>query len=142
MNYLLLIEIERDDLIVHRFFRSKIVKKKIVKKRRYIKHINRKKAILLDDCKCRNCGKSVHPESNNGDGAHHIIYRSEYTDDHLYNLITLCFTCHRFAHDGTKDEKGNRITAREFVLSLLEDLQDSKSFRWQESLELLRRKRK
>lgn len=130
------------NLIVNRFFRAKIIRKKIQRKSSYVNASNRKLAVTLDDYKCRNCGTTVHPENNNGDGAHHIIFKSEYVNDNLNNLITLCFSCHRFAHDGYNSYTGERLTARQFIIILLEDLENKENFRWGESLEALKRKRK
>lgn len=101
---------------------------------------NRKKAIQMDNYKCRDCLKPVHTKSNNGDGVHHIIYKSESVNDNLWNLITLCFECHRKAHDGIYEKDGERITGRDYMIALLEDLSLMEGFRWQDALNILRKK--
>jgi len=69
--------------------------------------------------KCQFCN------SKRGLSAHHIIFRSEGRDDSLENLISLCFDCHRKAHDGYYI-KEIYITARNFVIFELERLNDKK----------------
>lgn len=121
-----------------KFFRQKVLKKKITKKRTFVKPSNRKLAIALDEYKCKDCGAPINL-NNSGDGAHHIIFKSEYIDDSLENLITLCFSCHRFAHDGYRKD-GHKLSARDYIIELLKDLQNMPNFRWGRSLELLKKK--
>jgi 5-methylcytosine-specific restriction endonuclease McrA len=47
-----------------------------------------------DGWRCRHCKSSegLHP--------HHLKYKSQQGPDELWNLITLCFKCHRAHHDG------------------------------------------
>ena len=104
----------------------------------FVKASNRKLAIELDGNKCKDCGAIV-DLNNTGDGAHHIIFKSEYVDDHLDNLITMCFDCHRFAHNGYR-RNGYKLSARDYVIELLQDLENMPNFRWKRTLELLKRK--
>lgn len=69
--------------------------------------------------KCMNCHQTEFL------GAHHIIFRSEGGDDNMDNLITLCQNCHRFAHDGLY-VGGQYVTARDFMISLLDQVNDPK----------------
>lgn len=61
---------------------------------------------IRDDWRCRHC------RSRENLHAHHLQYRSHGGEDKLYNLITLCYRCHREHHDGrlgiewTKTGKG------------------------------------
>ena len=76
------------------------------------------KICVQENPKCANC-LSIESVS-----AHHIIFRSEGGDDSLSNLISLCFHCHRMAHDGyyiknTKKESTIYISAKEFMIELL-----------------------
>lgn len=50
-----------------------------------------------DDYRCQLCKKSRIPLQ-----VHHIVYRSHGGSDHEDNLITLCESCHKAIHDGTK----------------------------------------
>ena len=59
--------------------------------------------------------------------AHHIIFRSQDGDDALSNLITLCFNCHRIAHDGKyRNEEGERVfvNARVWMIEILEKIKN------------------
>lgn len=47
-----------------------------------------------DDWKCRCCN------NRNGLHPHHVVYASHGGPDTLDNLVTLCWRCHRAAHDG------------------------------------------
>lgn len=73
-----------------------------------------KKCIILDK-RCRNfrCG------SYNDLSAHHIISRAQGGPDELWNLITLCFECHRKITD-------NEIS----IIEILDRLYNSRDFRW------------
>jgi 5-methylcytosine-specific restriction endonuclease McrA len=50
-------------------------------------------------CKKRD-KKCVYCDCKHSLNAHHIISKSQGGGDELYNLITLCFKCHRAYHDG------------------------------------------
>ena len=49
---------------------------------------------VRDDWRCRHCRnrEGIHP--------HHVVYKSHGGADTLYNLLTLCWKCHRAVHDG------------------------------------------
>lgn len=83
---------------------------------------------------CRVClsDKDVSP--------HHIQFRSEGGNDILENLISLCFNCHRWAHDGgyvTVNGKEEYVNARNFMINFLIILNDK---RYEKVLEYLRSK--
>jgi 5-methylcytosine-specific restriction endonuclease McrA len=57
-----------------------------------------------DGWRCRSCG------SRNNLHVHHIIFRSQQGPDEMWNLITLCSSCHDGVHKDVKDgEYGLRI---------------------------------
>lgn len=96
---------------------------------------NLKKCIKLSKC-CQICG------SNNNVSAHHIKFRSERGDDSLGNLITLCFYCHRKAHDGIyvgKSDEAVFLSARDFIIRAIEVLNNR---RYDKALIELRKKSK
>jgi 5-methylcytosine-specific restriction endonuclease McrA len=100
----------------------------------------RLRILALDNYKCRNphC-----PATNWTLDAHHIIFRSgERGDETDGNGITLCATCHNYAHGvgNLKDEKGKRVSGREFILGILEHYKGTIYDRWQEPRKILRRK--
>lgn len=102
--------------------------KNFFKPKKVKKQANLKKCKELDGNKCRLCG------SYENLGAHHIINRSLGGDDSLWNLITLCFPCHRFVHDGFVD-------LREYLISIDEAHPPVKWFRWKEALEILKKRK-
>lgn len=94
------------------------LKKRSFQKRRFYKPENRKECIKISP-KCQICGVSKNIS------AHHIIFKSDYLDDHLENLISLCWNCHRHAHDGIwiqRKDKTEYISARDFMIQALEFL--------------------
>lgn len=106
--------------------KKKIPKRDFFKKERIKRPANKKETTKRDKA-CRNCG------STNAISAHHIIFVSEGGDDRLSNLITLCFDCHRKAHDGyfIIDNRYNGIeiaskfiSTKEFILNVLEKIND------------------
>lgn len=70
---------------------------------------------------------------------HHIIKLSETVIDELWNLITLCAMCHHYAENGI-NTKDKRLTAREFMLWVLENKKNEPNYRHAEAEERLRRK--
>jgi len=88
--------------------KKSIPKKKKVKSKRNIKDVKEKR-----DKRCLACG------STRDLGAHHIKEKSIGGDDSLCNLITLCFHCHRKAHDGYYVD-GEYVTTKEFMIDILE----------------------
>ena len=56
---------------------------------------HREKYLRFNDCECENCGSddSVHIHHRDGDA----------TNDHLDNLISLCASCHRKVHAGSRE---------------------------------------
>lgn len=92
--------------------------------------------VTQDECRCRSCG-ATWPLSP----PHHIKYRSEGGSDDPSNLITVCRTCDDKIHNGTGKGK-DRISGREFMISILEKLRDAIDYRWEPALEWLYRKRK
>ena len=90
-----------------------------------------KECVKTHPC-CRVCG------SNNEVSAHHIHSRGARGDDHLNNLISLCWNCHRHAEDGiylNKDGKVEYISARNYMISVLEMINEP---RYAKALEYLR----
>lgn len=113
-------------------------KRKIITKRRVINQKKIKSQKMIQECTkldpyCRFCGDS------NDVSAHHIKFRSEGGDDSLANLVNLCFSCHRIAHDGlwtTKSEKAEFFSPAKFVLINLKNMADSRydeAIKWLES---------
>lgn len=91
---------------------------------------NLKKCTSLNPC-CRFC------DSSTGLWAHHIRFVSEGGDDSLDNLISLCFNCHRKAHDGYYSSAGVFVSSKDFMIHILEKLQDE---RYDKALKYLRSK--
>ena len=89
-------------------------KKNFVKPKKVKNKANLKKCINKQG-KCLSC------HSTDFLSAHHIIFRSEGGDDSVSNLITLCFDCHRKAHDGYYIED-EYIAAKEFIIDVLEGI--------------------
>lgn len=91
------------------------------------KRINRRICIELDGS-CRRCGSPDYLEP------HHIIHTSQGGGDELWNLITLCHTCHMLVQGGYWDEMIFH-TERSSIIHLLKSYRGNKGFRWKESLE-------
>jgi len=102
----------------------------------------RLRILRLDSYHCR----SPHCPSKNWTlDAHHIILRSGKRGDETDgNGITLCATCHNYAHGvgNLKDEKGVRVTGRQFMISVLEYWEGTIVDRWQKAREILKKKEK
>lgn len=93
---------------------------------------NRKICVELSEDRCQACGSKI------GVAAHHIKFKSDRIDDSLWNLISLCFHCHRKAHDGIyidKDGKSIFISARNWMIKVLIALNCK---RYEKSIEYLR----
>lgn len=90
--------------------------------------------VRLDGCRCRACGKT-YPL----DPPHHIILKSQGGTDDLWNLITLCMTCHNQAHNG-KGKGADRQTGRQVMISILKRLRTAIDYRWEPAYEVLRKK--
>lgn len=65
---------------------------------------------------CMCCGLDVNVS------VHHIRFRSQGGDDSYGNLISLCLLCHRKAHDGYYTIKEVYISAKEFIIKVLYEL--------------------
>ena len=91
------------------------------------KRINRKLCIELDG-HCMRCGGVGDLEP------HHLIHASLGGGDELWNLITLCHTCHMQIQGGYWVEDVYH-SERRVTIALLKSYRSSKSFRWKESLE-------
>ena len=53
----------------------------------------REQVLQRDGWRCQRCGRSKDLH------VHHLVKRSELSDDTLDNLITLCSSCHRQLHE-------------------------------------------
>jgi len=87
--------------------------KNFFKKKKVKEPLNRKKCVEAANGKCRDCG------SQENVSAHHIIFKGEQGDDSPDNLVALCFSCHRKAHDGYYTNL-KYVTAKEYIIDLLE----------------------
>ena len=93
---------------------GKVKKKDPYQKKRLLCPANRKKVVVQQKvCQC--CGGSDNLS------AHHIFFKSHGIDDSFSNLITLCFACHRKAHDGYYVE-AEFVSPKEFIIFVLERL--------------------
>jgi len=92
------------------------------KKKKVVSRPNRKRCLELSGHKCQHCGskEEVHP--------HHIVFQSQGGDDRLENLISLCFKCHRKAHDGYK-KNGKWISPKEFIMVEVLPHQDKERYK-------------
>ncbi len=95
----------------------------------------RDEVVIMDNMTCRDCGQ------HNALSVHHIIKR-RHGYDTPWNLITLCQfklngvqSCHDRAENGY-GENGTRITAREYMIALLDRL----GGRWGRAKKLLEAK--
>lgn len=107
---------------------NKTTKNNFFKKKKVKKKSNLKKIVGIDG-RCLNCG------SHTCLSAHHIIFLSAQGDDSLENLITLCFDCHRKAHDGFI-RNGEFVSPKMFIIEVLEKI---KIKRFEEVLKDLRK---
>ncbi len=90
---------------------------------------NLKLAKKLDDYKCVLCGDIENLIT------HHInLVGSNGRDDHLENLITLCFNCHRKVHDGIKINN-TWISGEYYLYTNIRKIQNMKNFRWHKFIE-------
>jgi len=94
-------------------------------KKEKIKNARNKRRTVERDKMCKSCGRRDQLT------AHHIIFVSEGGDDRFENLITLCFNCHRAAHDGYYYSGGIDhqrcmlyVTAKDFMLKVLYRIND------------------
>jgi len=110
------------------------------KKRRTRGAVFHRQVLAADGDKCANrfC-VSVQKRVVNSLHAHHIIYRSRCGKDKPKNGIALCPICHDRVHNGYSSN-GTRVSGRQYMISILEQHEDSPGFRWGEALEILRRK--
>ena len=93
---------------------SKEKKRNLFKKKKVKNKGNLRRAVKRDrQCMCCRSRENL--------SAHHIIFKSLSGDDSLDNLITLCFECHRKAHDGFYIDK-NFCSGDKFVIDILERL--------------------
>jgi hypothetical protein len=72
-------------------------------------------------CRCCNSEEEV--------SAHHIINRSLGGDDSWGNLISLCFKCHRKAHDGCTESVGVTKVYNPpavFMINVLQNLREER----------------
>jgi len=105
---------------------GKCEKKNFQKKKGLYRPVNRRRIVEQQGC-CQAC------RSKTGLAAHHIVFRTDGIDDSFVNLLTLCFDCHRKAHDGyyvIKNYDGierivSYITAKEFIIMVLKRLNQS-----------------
>ncbi len=75
------------------------------------------------------------------DPPHHIKFRSQGGDNKVTNGITLCRQCHDFAHGkGNLKINDKRVTARQFMIMVLNHLVCEKFYRWHDVHEELKRK--
>ncbi len=89
------------------------------------------------DGKCMN----KHCNSETRLTAHHIVYKSHVRDDDIGNGITLCWKCHKVAHEGyTNPQTKVRTTAHEFVANILDSWIDSVEYRWDVAHDKLRKR--
>jgi len=61
----------------------------------------RKRALERDDYTCQRCGREVESgdrETAKSAEVHHLIPKMAGGTDHLDNLVTLCYRCHKRAH--------------------------------------------
>ena len=70
---------------------------------------------------------------------HHIKYRSQGGSDTPENTITLCRSCDHAVHHGY-GKGAERLTGRQFMLKILDDLIDDPGYRWHEVHKELRRR--
>lgn len=112
-------------------------------KRGYSKTVFRKKVVKADNNRCanRNC-LSVCTYRGDLLHAHHIKFSSQGGPDTVENGISLCPTCHERAHQGYTNVVGERVTARAFMIDILEKKQNEATFRWEEALDYLRKRAK
>lgn len=80
-------------------------------------------------CENRHC-MSTETGCLSGLSPHHIHKRSQGGPDTVANGILLCVQCHERAESGYNDHNGNRITARQYNIRLLEDWLGHDRFRW------------
>lgn len=84
----------------------------------------------LDKNRCVLCG------SLDNLGLHHIHTRGSHIGSHeVYNLITLCFNCHRKMHDGIYIRNKNGkvfMSGKQYLYYRLKKIEKSKNFRFQE----------
>lgn len=103
-------------LINKKFIKNKKPCKNYFKKKKVNNPNNRKLCIDNANGRCMDCN------SMSEVSAHHIMFRSEVgIDDSPDNLIALCFSCHRKAHDGYY-ECGTYIPSKMYIVNLLERL--------------------
>lgn len=102
-----------------------------------------KKVKKINNPKNRKLCKEAHPEcrycgSDYNVSVHHILWKSEHgVDDSFSNLLSLCWNCHRNAHDGVYI--GNSyISPRNFIIKVIESLNERL---YDKTLEILRRKK-
>lgn len=110
----------------------------------------RETIISLDGFACRNpkclSVKENNPSIKEDDpyarrllSPHHIKYKSHQGPDTKENTITLCQLCHKAVQEGHgKGDK--RLTARQYMLKILNDLVGAADYRWHEVHEEYRKR--
>ena len=73
--------------------------------------------------------------------AHHIERRRPHEPalDSPENMITLCKRCHKAAHEGGEDHHNKRLTAKQFMIYVLEFHVGTERWRWEEQYQRLKR---
>ena len=111
-------------------------KKKKIKKQNNGARVAFHRLIVGRDGKCMNPDCPCHKNKKKEViilSAHHIIRRSQGGRDKLEVGITLCVNySHKWAEGegNLTDDNGNRITARQFMIMVLDALKDDPCYRW------------
>ena len=71
--------------------------------------------------------------------AHHIKYRSHGVNNDTENGIMLCQYCEHAVHHGVGKGE-NRLTGRQYMLKILDALEEAPDYRWSEVHEELRKR--
>lgn len=117
-------------------------------RRRVRKGMKANMLIVIElDQVCRSCGfpDVIDPnvkEMQFLSWPHHIILRSQGGGDSINDMILPCNICDNGFHGkgNLTDEDGNRITGDQFMLSVLDRLEDEPDYRWHDVHEKLRQK--
>ncbi len=101
----------------------------------------REQIIALDDFQCRNpkCLSVGDSFTRNILSVHHIKYKSHQGADTPENMITLCRRCDFAVHMGHGKGVG-RVAGRQYMLKILDALEEAPDYRWSEVHEELRKR--
>jgi len=94
--------------------------------------------VIARDGRCMNKLCSVmHPSL----AGHHIKFKSQGGSNNPEWSISLCRQCHKCADEGGVYDQGQpRLTARQWMIAVLESWKDDPCFIWGDALEYLKRK--